>query len=84
MADERIVESVRRYLKALRTEYGIDAHAALDAAGTGTTGSRMANGTYATHVQLESKLREFYDAEHAMVFSTGYLAGRSVQANAAG
>ncbi len=29
MADERVVESVRRYLKALRTEYGIDVHAAV-------------------------------------------------------
>src|SRR5262245_33707865 len=35
------------------------AHAALDASGTGTTGSRVANGTYAGHVALEDALCDF-------------------------
>ncbi|MGB5622455.1 MAG: aminotransferase class I/II-fold pyridoxal phosphate-dependent enzyme [Gammaproteobacteria bacterium] len=47
---------------------------ALAEAGTGTTGSRMANGSYAPHLDLERELAEFYDVPHAMVFSTGYAA----------
>ena len=47
---------------------------ALAEAGTGTTGSRMANGSYAPHLALERELAEFYGVPHAMVFSTGYAA----------
>ena len=47
---------------------------ALREAGTGTTGSRMANGTYAGHVALEAELADFYGHPHALVFSTGYAA----------
>lgn len=50
---------------------------AVDAAralGTGTTGSRVANGSYAGHGELERRLAEFYGRRHAMVFSTGYQA----------
>ncbi|MEO0410611.1 MAG: aminotransferase class I/II-fold pyridoxal phosphate-dependent enzyme [Pseudomonadota bacterium] len=47
---------------------------ALQASGTGTTGSRVLNGTYSSHVAVEEALKDFYDAEHAIVFSTGYLA----------
>ena len=42
--------------------------------GTGTTGSRMANGTYSGHVQLEYELADFYGCTHGVVFSTGYIA----------
>ena len=42
--------------------------------GTGTTGSRIANGTYAGHASLESQLAKFYGKRSAMVFSTGYQA----------
>jgi 8-amino-7-oxononanoate synthase len=38
--------------------------------GTGTTGSRMANG----HVALEQELSEFFNRRGAIVFSTGYVA----------
>lgn len=48
--------------------------AALDAFGTGTTGSRMANGNYSEHMALERELAEFYGCPYAMVFSTGYSA----------
>ncbi len=54
------------------------AHAALDAGGTGTTGSRVANGTYSGHTDLEQALREFYNTKHAMVFSTGFLANAGI------
>src|SRR5580698_4749420 len=40
-------------------------------AGTGTTGSRIANGTYAGHTGLEQQLAEFYGKRSAMVFTTG-------------
>jgi 8-amino-7-oxononanoate synthase len=48
--------------------------AALRAEGTGTTGSRMANGTFAAHAALERELAAFFGRRGAVVFSTGYLA----------
>jgi 8-amino-7-oxononanoate synthase len=42
--------------------------------GTGTTGSRMANGSYSDHIQLEQELAEFFGCQYGMVFSTGYIA----------
>ncbi len=42
--------------------------------GTGTTGSRMANGTFSGHLALERELAEYYDRRSAIVFSTGYIA----------
>jgi 8-amino-7-oxononanoate synthase len=45
---------------------------ALSDAGTGTTGSRMANGTYRAHRLLEEELADFYGYPYGMVFSTGY------------
>lgn len=47
---------------------------ALTNAGTGTTGSRMANGTYLEHCLLERELAEFFGYPYGMVFSTGYAA----------
>jgi 8-amino-7-oxononanoate synthase len=47
---------------------------ALETAGTGTTGSRMANGSYASHRDLEIDLARFYGKRDAIVFSTGYQA----------
>jgi 8-amino-7-oxononanoate synthase len=52
--------------------------AALKANGTGTTGSRMANGSYAAHRLLEKELADFYQCSNAMVFSTGYAANLGV------
>lgn len=54
------------------------AHDALDACGTGTTGSRVANGTYYGHKELENALCDFFGKEHAMVFSTGFLANLGI------
>ena len=50
------------------------AHRALEAQGTGTTGSRIANGTYGGHSALEARLAEFYGRRSGMVFTTGYQA----------
>jgi len=46
--------------------------------GTGTTGSRVANGTYGGHKELEGAIAKFYGRKHAMVFSTGYQANLGV------
>jgi 8-amino-7-oxononanoate synthase len=51
-----------------------DAIEATRSQGTGTTGSRLLNGTYGGHIRLEEALAEFYGRQHAMVFSTGYQA----------
>lgn len=51
---------------------------ALDRFGSGTTGSRLLNGTYAGHVDAERALCEFYDMKGAMVFSTGYQANLGI------
>jgi 8-amino-7-oxononanoate synthase len=42
--------------------------------GTGTTGSRVANGSYAGHVELERELADFFGCRGVIVFSTGYVA----------
>jgi 8-amino-7-oxononanoate synthase len=42
--------------------------------GTGTTGSRIANGSYDGHLLLETALKDYYERRHAMVFTTGYQA----------
>ncbi|MGP0855546.1 serine palmitoyltransferase [Serratia sp. CY84636] len=57
---------------------------ALAALGTGTTGSRMANGSYGSHLTLERELAEFFDRPSAIVFSTGYTANLGVISTLAG
>lgn len=51
---------------------------AIKAEGTGTTGSRIANGSYSEHVSLEQEIAEFYGKKHCMVFTTGYQANLGV------
>jgi 8-amino-7-oxononanoate synthase len=57
---------------------------ALDEFGSGTTGSRVLNGTYQGHKECEDALKEFYGTEHAMVFSTGYQANLGLMSTIAG
>ena len=45
---------------------------AVDDHGTGTTGSRIANGTYTEHVDLEKALAEHFGMPSCVVFTTGY------------
>ena len=52
--------------------------------GSGTTGSRVLNGTYRGHRECEDALREFYGMDHAMVFSTGYQANLGIISTLAG
>jgi 8-amino-7-oxononanoate synthase len=48
--------------------------AAVAELGTGTTGSRMANGNFSGHGALEREIADFYECPFAMIFSTGYSA----------
>ena len=57
---------------------------ALEEFGSGTTGSRVLNGTYSGHKACEEALKEFYDMDHAMVFSTGYQANLGIISTLAG
>ena len=57
---------------------------AVEEQGTGTTGSRMANGTFAEHIKLEQELAAFFDRRHAIVFSTGYAATMGMASTLAG
>ena len=46
--------------------------------GTGTTGSRTANGTLALHEDLEREFAAWFGKRHAIIFSTGYQANLSL------
>ncbi|UYY60253.1 aminotransferase class I/II-fold pyridoxal phosphate-dependent enzyme [Sphingomonas sp. S2-65] len=59
-------------------------HSALDAFGSGTNGSRMLNGTFQDHMEVEQALRDFYGVSGAIVFSTGYMANLGMISTLAG
>jgi 8-amino-7-oxononanoate synthase len=46
--------------------------------GTGTTGSRIANGSFNGHLAMEQALARFYGRKNAMVFTTGYQANLGI------
>jgi 8-amino-7-oxononanoate synthase len=52
--------------------------------GTGTTGSRVANGSYALHAELETELAKFLNRKHCIVFTTGYQANLGMMSGLAG
>ena len=52
--------------------------------GTGTTGSRMANGTFAGHVALEKEMAAYFGRRRAIVFSTGYIANLAILSTTVG
>jgi 8-amino-7-oxononanoate synthase len=54
------------------------------ALGTGTTGSRVANGSYSAHVQLEIELADYFRRRGVIVFSTGYVANLGMLSTLAG
>jgi 8-amino-7-oxononanoate synthase len=60
------------------------ATAAIREHGTGTTGSRIANGTYAIHRELEREIAAFMNRRGALVFPTGYQANLGMLAGLAG
>ncbi len=79
---EALIDGREVILAGTNNYLGLTFHAdCIDAAvaavrdeGTGTTGSRMANGTYALHRDLEQDLANFLGRDHATVFTTGYQA----------
>ena len=52
--------------------------------GTGTTGSRIANGTFALHNELEGELARFLNLKHCIAFTTGYQANLGILSGLAG
>lgn len=91
-ATEGFIEGRRVILAGTNNYLGLTfEHECIEAAqravaeqGTGTTGSRMANGTYGSHLALERELAEFYGVPSAVVFSTGFLATMGVVSTLAG
>ncbi|NNE41637.1 MAG: aminotransferase class I/II-fold pyridoxal phosphate-dependent enzyme [Marinicaulis sp.] len=72
---EIVLAGTNNYLGMTFNKDAVDAaKIAIDEAGTGTTGSRFANGTYAAHRKLENDLAEFAGYKYCIVFSTGYQA----------
>ena len=57
---------------------------AMAAFGTGTTGSRIANGSYALHKELEGELAKFLERKHCIIFTTGYQANLGMMSGLAG
>ncbi len=57
---------------------------ALTEFGTGTTGSRIANGTFSLHTALEDELAKFLNLKHCIVFTTGYQANLGMLSGLAG
>lgn len=91
-ATEGVVEGRRVILAGTNNYLGLSydhrcieaAKAAVERWGTGTTGSRVANGSFAEHQALEQEIAEFYGVGHAIVFSTGYSATMGMCATLAG
>lgn len=54
------------------------AHRALDEHGAGTTGSRIANGSYAIHRSLERDFAAMFGKTEAVIFTTGYQANLAI------
>ncbi|MDP2064880.1 MAG: aminotransferase class I/II-fold pyridoxal phosphate-dependent enzyme [Burkholderiaceae bacterium] len=80
-----ILAGTNNYLGLTFDPEGIAAaRTALENEGTGTTGSRMANGSYSGHRMLERELSAFYEKREAIVFSTGYQANLGMIAALAG
>ncbi len=57
---------------------------ALEKYGSGSTGSRLLNGTLDLHYELEAKLAKFFRKEAALVYTTGYQASVGVIAQLVG
>lgn len=89
---EAIIEGRKTILAGTNNYIGLTFDpACIDAAvqataaeGTGTTGSRVANGSYSGHRRLEQEIADFFGRQHAMVFTTGYQANLGIISTIAG
>ena len=82
---ETILAGTNNYMGMTFDQSCIDAgKKALDEFGTGTTGSRVANGNYALHKELEKELATFLNKKHCIVFTTGYQANLGMMSGLAG
>jgi 8-amino-7-oxononanoate synthase len=91
-ATEGVVEGRRVILAGTNNYLGLSydprciaaAQAAAGRWGTGTTGSRVANGSFVEHQALEEEIAAFYGVDHGIVFSTGYAATMGMCSTLAG
>jgi len=89
---EAIVNGQRTILAGTNNYLGLtfdpecieSARTALAREGTGTTGSRMANGSFGGHLALEKEFAQFFECPSAIVFSTGYQANLGVLSSLTG
>ena len=82
---ETVLFGTNNYLGLTFDEASIAAGcAALAEEGTGTTGSRMANGSFGGHLALEKELADFFGRKHCIAFSTGYAANLGTISGLAG
>ncbi|MDA9865277.1 pyridoxal phosphate-dependent aminotransferase family protein [bacterium] len=80
-----ILLGTNNYLGLTFDKHSVEqAVSALRENGTGTTGSRIANGSYGWHKRLENDLAAFFGRKHAMMFTTGYQANLGIIATLAG
>lgn len=91
-ATEAVVNGHRVILAGTNNYLGLTFHPdcieaacrAVRTQGTGTTGSRAANGSYSVHVELERELADFLGRRGVIVFSTGYVANLGMLATLTG
>ncbi len=82
---EVILAGTNNYMGMTFDESSIKAgQRALTEFGTGTTGSRIANGSYAMHGELEKSLAGYLGRKHCIVFTTGYQANLGMLSGLAG
>lgn len=82
---EIILAGTNNYLGLTYDEAAREAaKSAIDRHGTGTTGSRIANGSYTEHAELERDLAAHLGKPSCVVFTTGYVTNLAAMAGLAG